>query len=63
MRDVLAADIYGGRSALKVTSAIPVAMAAGFLLLVLYFIGKGGYKAIHLTGEEASGGLKAPAEY
>ena len=27
------------------------------------FIAKGGYKAIHLTGEEASGGLKAPAEY
>lgn len=60
---VKAADIYGGRSALKVTSAIPVAMACGFLLLVLYFVAKGGYKAIHLTGEEASGGLKAPAEY
>ena len=60
---VQAADIYGGRSALKVTSAIPVGMAAGFLLLVLYFIAKGGYKAIHLTGEEASGGVKGPAEY
>jgi MFS family permease len=60
---VKAADIYGGRSALKVTSAIPVAMAAGFLFLVFYFVAKGGYKAIHLTGEKATGGVQGPAEF
>ena len=47
-KPVNAAVIHGGRSALKVTSGIPVAMAIGYLLLVLYFMSRGGYKAVHL---------------
>jgi MFS family permease len=46
------ADIYGGREALKITAGIPVGMAAIFLLLVIYFAMRGGYKAVHL---DASG--------
>jgi MFS family permease len=40
--------IHGGRKALQVTAGIPVAMAIGYLLLVIYFITRGGYKAVHL---------------
>jgi hypothetical protein len=48
------ADLYGGRQALKYTAYVPLAMAVGYLLLLLYFKSIGGYKAIHLTesGEE-----------
>jgi fucose permease len=42
------ANIYGGRQALKITSTIPLTMAACYLILVLYFIGRGGYKTVHL---------------
>jgi MFS family permease len=57
------AVVYGGRKALQITAAIPVGMAVGYLLLVFYFVAKGGYKQIHLTGEEATGGVKGPGEY
>ncbi len=49
---VTEAVIYGGRRALQITSAIPAAMACCYLLLVFYFIARGGYKAVHL---DASG--------
>jgi hypothetical protein len=42
------AVIYGGRRALQITALIPAAMAVGYLLLVLYFASRGGYKAVHL---------------
>jgi hypothetical protein len=42
------AVIYGGRKALQVTSLVPVTMAVCYLLLVVYFVTKGGYKAVHL---------------
>jgi MFS family permease len=71
-----AAVIYGGRKALRVTSAVPVAMAVGYLLLVVYFVMKGGYKAVHLDSsgrevevthdathpEAMTGGVPAPVE-
>jgi MFS family permease len=46
------AVIYGGRQALRVTAAVPVAMAGCYLLLVIYFAAKGGYRAVRL---DASG--------
>jgi len=49
---VTEAVIYGGRRALQITSAIPASMACCYLLLVFYFIARGGYKAVHL---DASG--------
>jgi len=43
-----AANIFGGRRALQITACVPATMAACYLLLVLYFLARGGYKAIHL---------------
>jgi hypothetical protein len=44
------ADLHGGRMALQVTAAIPATMAALFLLLILYFKAKGGYRQVHIEG-------------
>ena len=33
---------------LKWTAIIPFSMALGYLLLILYFRGRGGYKQVHL---------------
>jgi MFS family permease len=44
------AGLYGGRQALKLTSFVPLAMAVFYLLLILYFKSKGGYKAVHVEG-------------
>ena len=41
---VLAAQIYGGRMALRLTAAVPFMMAIGYLILFIYFHMKGGYK-------------------
>ena len=64
---VVAAVLYGGRMALKWTALVPALLAVGYLLLVLYFRTRGGYKAEHLTaldatapGEEFTGGVPAP---
>jgi MFS family permease len=54
------AGLYGGRQALKVTSIVPVIMAVLYLGLILYFKSKGGYKQLHITGEQASGGVPGP---
>ncbi len=47
-KPVANAVIYGGRKALQVTSLLPVTMAVCYLILVGYFVSKGGYKAVHL---------------
>jgi len=71
---VIAANINGGRKALQITAAIPATMAACYLLLVFYFMAKGGYKAVHLDasgrevevtheatpGEAMTGGVPGP---
>ncbi len=57
------ANIYGGQQALKITAAVPATMAVCYLLLVMYFVSKGGYKQIHLTGEQVSGGVEGPQEH
>ncbi len=36
--------------ALKLTSYVPLTMAAVYLLLMLYFKAIGGYKALHVDG-------------
>ncbi|QDT27779.1 Major Facilitator Superfamily protein [Gimesia panareensis] len=61
------AGIYGGRMALKCTALVPLVMAIGYLILVLYFYTKGGYKAEVLHGEEPdgehyTGGVEGPVE-
>ena len=47
---VAAATLEGGRSALKITAAVPATMAVLYLLLILYFKSKGGYKQVHIEG-------------
>src|SRR5258706_11054003 len=44
------ADLHGGRMALQVTAAIPATMAVLYLLLIVYFKAKGGYKQVHIEG-------------
>ena len=61
-KPVQTAGIFGGKMALKLTAYVPMAMAALYLLLILYFRATGGYKALHVTGEKASGGVQGPME-
>jgi fucose permease len=49
---VVAATVFGGKRALQITAGVPAVMAICYLLLVFYFISRGGYKAVHL---DASG--------
>lgn len=49
---VEAAGLFGGRQALKLTSFVPATMAVCYLLLILYFKAKGGYKAVHVSASE-----------
>jgi hypothetical protein len=44
------ADLHGGRTALKATAAVPAAMALCYLILILYFKARGGYKQVHIEG-------------
>ncbi|MFO0980073.1 MAG: MFS transporter [Planctomycetaceae bacterium] len=52
---VTEANLHGGRTALKLTSFVPLTMAVLYLLLILYFKAKGGYKAVHVEGAAPSG--------
>ena len=61
-RQVHDADLHGGRSALQITAAIPATMATLYLVLILYFKATGGYKALHVSGEEETGGIEGPME-
>ena len=51
---VAEASIAGDRKTLKADSFIPGAMAAIYLLLLLYFKAIGGYKIVHLEGPGAT---------
>jgi hypothetical protein len=62
------ARLYGGKQALAWTAGVPAALAAGYLMLLLYFRAVGGYKAEVLVGhkavdEEFTGGVEGPAEF
>lgn len=54
------AGLFGGKMALKLTSAVPALMVLFYLGLLIYFKAIGGYKALEITGEQASGGVKGP---
>ncbi|MBI3864599.1 MAG: MFS transporter [Planctomycetia bacterium] len=66
-KPVESAGIYGGQMALRKTAYVPAAMAVGYLILVLYFRAKGGYKSEVLhgakpDGEHYTGGTEGPGE-
>ena len=52
-REVHEAGIAGDRKTLKTDSYIPLAMAAIYLLILLYFKGIGGYKAVKIEDQKA----------
>jgi hypothetical protein len=67
--------IFGGQMALRYTAAVPAAMFVGYLLLVLYFAARGGYRVERIgahdtkhavppveksEGEEYTGGVQGP---
>jgi MFS family permease len=45
------ANLIGGQAALRWTAVVPAMMAVCYLLLLLYFLARGGYKQVHI-GEE-----------
>jgi MFS family permease len=45
------ANLIGGQAALRWTAVVPAMMAVCYLLLLIYFWSKGGYKQVHI-GEE-----------
>jgi MFS family permease len=61
------AQVDGGKTALSWTAAVPAIMAICYLLLIIYFVARGGYKAEVLVGhaaddEEFTGGTVGPGE-
>lgn len=48
---VAAADLYGGRMALKLTALVPATMAVCYLLVILFFRARGGYSQVHIEGK------------
>jgi MFS family permease len=61
------ARLVGGKKALEWTAVVPALMALCYLLLIVYFRLRGGYKAEVLVGHEAkdeefTGGVEGPAE-
>lgn len=61
------ARLFGGQEALKWTALVPAMMAVGYLILLIYFRAKGGYKTEVLHGEEPdgehyTGGVEGPME-
>jgi hypothetical protein len=62
------ASLYGGRTALKLTAAVPATMAVIYLTMIVYFRTQGGYRPQVLISkhEEAllmTGGTAGPAEF
>lgn len=47
------AGVFGGQTALKLTAYVPMVMAVLYLLLILFFKSKGGYKALNVSEEQA----------
>ncbi len=43
------ARIFGGRMALKWTAVVPALLAVGYLILLLYFRARGGYRQVELS--------------
>ena len=45
---VLEAGLYGGQQAFKLTSIIPLTMGIAYLILIIYFRSRGGYRAVEI---------------
>lgn len=45
---VLDSGLYGGQQAFKITSFVPLAMGIAYLILIIYFRSRGGYRAVEI---------------
>lgn len=45
---VLEAGLYGGQQAFKLTSFVPLTMGIAYLILIIYFRSRGGYRAVEI---------------
>lgn len=45
------ARLYGAKTALLYTAFVPLGLAIGFMILIIYFYFTGGYKQVHLAGQ------------
>jgi len=52
---LMEARLYGAKTALLYTAIVPAVLAVGFLILLGYFAMTGGYKQVHLEGEQPMG--------
>ncbi len=59
---VTAAELHGGRQALKFTAAVPATMFVCYLLLIGLFRLRGGYRSESIDPDWISGGTTAPSE-
>ncbi|HEY7115250.1 MAG TPA: hypothetical protein VH475_01620, partial [Tepidisphaeraceae bacterium] len=50
------------QGSLRLVAFLPGAMFICYLILIVYFMSKGGYKTVELSGEEATGGVVGPVE-
>ena len=53
-KTVGAAELEGGKKALLWTAVIPAIMAVCYLLLIVIFSAKGGYKQVHIDHADGS---------
>ena len=49
---LIEARLYGAKTALLYTAFAPLALAIGFMFLIIYFALTGGYKQVHLENDE-----------
>ncbi len=47
-KPVLDSGLYGGQQAFKITSFIPLTMGIAYLILIIYFRSRGGYRAVEI---------------
>ena len=59
---VVAVQSVASQLALKTVAWLPAFMFVCYVLLILYFRSKGGYKTVELKMEEETGGVEGPAE-
>jgi len=60
--ELVAASIIGDRKTLKADAFIPATMAVIYLLLMIYFKARGGYKPVEITDEKLTGGTEGPMQ-
>jgi len=61
-QEIVEASIVGDRKTLKADAGIPATMAVIYLLLMIYFKMKGGYKPVAITDEKLTGGTEGPMQ-